>query len=53
MRTGGRLTVAALALAATGTISGTTQRRGVFPLDVTATDAWGFQATASMTPTVN
>jgi hypothetical protein len=37
----------------TGVISGVTQVRGTFPLDVTVTDAWGFQAIQSMTLTVD
>lgn len=38
---------------ATGVISGTTQARGTFSLDVTVTDAWGFQDVKSMTLTIN
>lgn len=38
---------------ATGVISGVTQVRGTFPLDVTVTDAWGFQDVRSMTLTIN
>lgn len=38
---------------ATGQISGVTQVRGTFPLDVTVTDAWGFQDVHSLTLTVN
>jgi hypothetical protein len=37
----------------TGVISGVTQMRGTFPLDMTVTDAWGFQAIRSMTLTIN